>query len=232
MSIEEAKELQIQELEVLESIYNPDELNIVSREYPSISLDVKIPFESNQGPSDNTFTLHAAFPPTYPFVAPILELKGVEECWPESSSAMKAEILAVAEENIQMPMIFTLVSSSQDILVKYSNAQKDEAVKKAEEERMRIEREEQARFEGDRVTVEKFSVWKATFMAEIEALKRAEAKIRDASLANQLSGKQLFLRDSSLAISDLKLSEADLVDIDESLFMDDLNLEGEEVDEE
>jgi len=46
MSAEEAKELQIQELEVLESIYNPDELNIINREYPAISLDVKIPFES------------------------------------------------------------------------------------------------------------------------------------------------------------------------------------------
>lgn len=46
MSTLEAKELQLQELEVLESIYNPDELNIISREYPSISLEVKIPFES------------------------------------------------------------------------------------------------------------------------------------------------------------------------------------------
>jgi len=231
MSTEEAKELQIQELEVLESIYNPDELKIVNREYPAISLAVKIPFESKEGTPDNGFFLHTTFPPTYPFVVPVLDLKGVEELWPESSSAMKAEILTVAEDNIRMPMIFTLVSSSQDILVKYSNAQKDEAVRKAEEERLRIEKEEQAKFEGDRVTVEKFNVWKANFMAEMEALRRTEAKMRDASSTSQLTGKQLFLRDSSLAISDLKLSDADL-DIDESLFMDELNLEGEEVDEE
>jgi len=66
--------------------------------------------------------------------------------------------------------------------------------------------------------VEKFNVWKVKFMAEMEVLRRTEAKMRDAASTNQLTGKQLFLRDSSLAISDLKLSEADL-DIDESLFM-------------
>jgi len=37
----------------------------------------------------------------------------------------------------------------QDILVKYSNAQQDEAVRKADAERLRIEREEQAKFEGE-----------------------------------------------------------------------------------
>ena len=66
--------------------------------------------------------------------------------------------------------------------------------------------------------MEKFNVWKVKFMAEMEVLRRTEAKMRDAASTNQLTGKQLFLRDSSLAISDLKLSEADL-DIDESLFM-------------
>ena len=63
--------------------------------------------------------------------------------------------------------------------------------KKEEEERKKREEEEAARkkFEGTRVTVESFLKWKEKFDAELESLKSAEQKKREAELKGRMTGE-------------------------------------------
>lgn len=92
----------------------------------------------------------------------------------------------------------------------------------------------QKRFEGTRVTVETFLTWRNKFEQEFGiALKRE--KLSD---SKKLTGRELFMRDTTLNDSDLKflLAAGDSVEnvkIDESLFqnMDDLEFDSDEDDD-
>lgn len=94
----------------------------------------------------------------------------------------------------------------------------------------------QKKFEGTRVTVESFIAWRNLFEADTGiAIKRERA----AADSKKLTGRELFLRDTTLNESDLKfLLEAgesiENVKIDESLFqnLDDLELEDSDTDDE
>ena len=101
---------------------------------------------------------------------------------------------------------FVLLSSGTDffpkaILTKISSGVQDylndlvdtmEKRKKEEEERKKREEEEAARkkFEGTRVTVESFLKWKEKFDAELESLKSAEQKKREAELKGRMTGER------------------------------------------
>ncbi|KHJ89125.1 PB1 domain protein [Oesophagostomum dentatum] len=70
---------------------------------------------------------------------------------------------------------------------------------------------------GTPVTPETFLAWKEKFDKERKALMEKNVKDREAALAGKLTGKQLFLRDATLSLSDVALIEQS-VEIDESLF--------------
>lgn len=70
------KEEQVQELEVLESIY-PDEIEYISKEYPNIHFEVSVKLELETDLDINrehTMMVDITFPENYPDVAPILKL--------------------------------------------------------------------------------------------------------------------------------------------------------------
>ncbi|SCV04559.1 LAMI_0H17106g1_1 [Lachancea mirantina] len=82
------KEEQLQELEVIESIY-PDEFSCLDNEYPGIKFNVRINVEPQPFP-DSSFTadslsndhyldLQFSLPENYPDVAPKLEIECIEE---------------------------------------------------------------------------------------------------------------------------------------------------------
>lgn len=132
-------------------------------------------------------------------------------------------------------MVFSLVSSAQEWL----NLRWDEH-KAAEEDRRLVklqayEEEEQKRFEGTRVNAETFLTWRLEFEADTGiALRREKA----AANSSKLTGRELFMRDTTLNESDLKfLLEAgesiESVKVDESLFQNiaDLDLGSDEEDD-
>lgn len=101
--MDDAKETQLQEIEALESIYT-SELNVISREYPSICLEISVPLPSVSliafwslwayprhiknagGESGGACTLQAAFPADYPNVVPDVNISGLDEkLWAESA---------------------------------------------------------------------------------------------------------------------------------------------------
>ncbi|RCN48557.1 RWD domain protein [Ancylostoma caninum] len=83
---------------------------------------------------------------------------------------------------------------------------------------------------GTPVTPETFLAWKARFDKERSAQVEKKQKEREAALAGRLTGKQLFLKDATLSLSDVALIEQS-VEIDESLFdeeIDGLELDSDE----
>lgn len=59
----------------------------------------------------------------------------------------------------------------------------------------------QKRFEGTRVTVESFLVWRKQFEIDMGIPAKREREAKD---KNKLTGRELFLRDTTLNESDLK----------------------------
>lgn len=60
----------------------------------------------------------------------------------------------------------------------------------------------QKRFEGTLVTPESFYAWKAKFVAEFAHLKKAREEV-----TGKLTGREMFMQDTTLIQSDLKFLE-------------------------
>jgi len=142
-------------------------------------------------------------------------------------------LVQLAEENVGMVMIFTLVSSAQEWLGKKHEElimKREEAHEKKLQEAEEVERK---KFEGTRVTVESFLSWKATFDLEMLALKSKQQ--RDELASKKLTGRELFELDHTLNESDIQFLQEGEEDIkvDESLFQDleDLDIDDDLPDE-
>ncbi|QQP50064.1 RWD domain-containing protein 1 [Caligus rogercresseyi] len=126
------------------------------------------------------------------------------------------------EENLGMVMVFTAISEAIEWLGSKHEELEEKKEELARQEKEKFEEEERKKLEGTKVTIESFLKWKAEFDTERLALK-SNKKVRDES---KLTGKELFLTNSSLQDSDIKFLEdaGDDVKINEELF-DDLDLE-------
>ncbi|GMR53641.1 hypothetical protein PMAYCL1PPCAC_23836 [Pristionchus mayeri] len=223
----ETEEQQQQEVEALGAIYGDHEFELVNGEYPNI--EVKFVLSSAmQGASEEAddfeLTLLISLPKEYPDVIPEMRFEDLEEHFSESViEGVMSKLREVAQENLGMVMIFTIISSLQEeigSLIEHRKAEKENAV---EEEKKKAEEKEQARFLGTVVNLETFKKWKDGFDMERIAHKEKLIKEREAALAGKLTGRQQFLKDATLNLSDAQLMED--VDIDESLF-DDQDLDG------
>ncbi|KAH7726889.1 RWD domain containing protein [Aphelenchoides avenae] len=225
----DAKEQQMQELEALEMIY-PSEVNILCRDYPTISLEVTLPsttYGRNGEEEVTNVSLHADLPRDYPDVVPEIDLVAIEEnVDPMAVDRVLKELRQLAEENVGMPMIFTLVSSLQETLGRVLDELQVSKMESEDLERRKKEQAEREHFERTRVTVESFNEWRATFEREMKEKEDAELKAKQAALAGRLTGKQMFLRDASLNVSDAAIMQnaGDDIEIDETLFEDDIDL--------
>ncbi|VDN82005.1 unnamed protein product [Brugia pahangi] len=201
---------QVEELEALGVIY-PDELEVTSNEYPNIAL--KISLQSHQGkevPAMFEVTLNLRLSADYPDVTPEIQLFGLKSTFSSERIKRVERVLHnVAQENIGMPMIFTIVSALQvslffnvlDYFLQYLRSSCREEIKKKKKS------------ESTRVTPEVFTAWKKKFDVEIRAIHEVEG-------TKKLTGRQLFLRDSTLNLSDVALMQAagNEIEFDESLF--------------
>ncbi|KAK0149482.1 RWD domain-containing protein 1 [Merluccius polli] len=218
-------EEQRNELEAIESIY-PDSYTVLSDEPISFTITVT----SDAGENDETVeaTLKFTYVEKYPDEPPEWEIfsrenleDGDEE---EILTLLQQQVCAVsglhlltvpllAEENLGMVMIFTLVTAVQEKL----NEMVDQIKNRREEEKVRQEREaeeaEKVAFQGTVVTIENFLAWKARFEMEVAEIRRRRQK------DEEQAGK-------------LKLTAGNNVEVDESLFqdIDDLDLDEDDPD--
>ena len=130
------------------------------------------------------------------------------------------------EENRGAVMTFLVISAAIEWL-ELNHTQKQEL----KEQRIREEKEAaekilEKKLIGTKVTVESFMAWKTEF--DLKRLKGKENKKKESS--NKLTGKELFLQNSTLNESDLKfISSEENVEFDEALFED---LDGLDIDDE
>ncbi|XP_028164726.1 RWD domain-containing protein 1 [Ostrinia furnacalis] len=218
---------QTSEVEALDSIYCGDMQILETKPFHKFSIPIKSEgYDDGEGLACNLIFTYTA---KYPEELPIIELDNEDNF---DDSVHKNELLEhltqQGTENLGMVMIFTLVSAGQEWL-----NEKWDYIKKEREERIlaKLKADEEAelkRFEGTRVTVESFLAWRKQFEIDmgIPARREREAKGKD-----KLTGKELFLRDTTLNESDLKfLDDGDAVKVDESLFqdLDDLDISDED----
>ncbi|CAH2241893.1 RWD domain-containing protein 1 [Pararge aegeria] len=221
---------QTSEVEALDSIYYGDMQILQSAPMHKFSIPIKSEgYDDGEGLAcELVFTYTAK----YPEELPLLEIN-TDESFDEmvDRNELYRHLIEQADENKGMVMVFTLVSAGQEWLnEKWDSIQREReeevlAKKKADEEA------EMKRFEGTRVTVESFLAWRKQFENEMGIPAKREKEGKD---KNKLTGKELFLRDTTLNESDLKfLEDGDAVKVDESLFqdLDDLELSDEDDDD-
>ncbi|KAI8166314.1 RWD domain-containing protein [Colletotrichum sp. SAR 10_86] len=197
------REEQVEEREVLDSIF-PDEITDVSEtEYRiSIILDVL----GDEEPP--TMLLQVRYPEAYPDEAPMLDLQSTPNAAPHewfNVSQDKERLLQGLEETIQenlgMAMVFTLVTTLKEAAENLVEERKQAKDKEHEEAVLAAEREENKKFQGTPVTPETFLKWRADFIKEMEELRQKEDEERLAELKKakvkepvKLTGKQLWER--------------------------------------
>ncbi|KAK5649823.1 hypothetical protein RI129_000852 [Pyrocoelia pectoralis] len=224
------KEEQAGEIEALESIYYGDVTILTTEPFHKFSILIKseeYDVDNKNGLSCNlVFTYTSKYPDEQPYIE-------IEEPININNSHLEELLLQLqqqAEENIGMVMIFTLVSLAQE----WVNLKWDDVKKQQENEKLQKEQEreeiERKKFEGTRVTVESFLIWKNKFEEDLGIKKKREAIEKD---GRKLTGRELFMTDNTLNESDLKFLDGEEVKVDESLFQDleDLDIDDEDDDD-
>ncbi|KAL2157433.1 hypothetical protein VTH06DRAFT_6125 [Thermothelomyces fergusii] len=198
------REEQIEEREVLNSIF-PDEITDISETEYRITIRLDIPDDEEEPP---VMLLTVRYPEEYPDKAPILELAAPQNSNPhqylniaEDKDQLLSGLESTIEENLGMAMVFTLVSAVKEAAEKLVEDRKQAAVKAHEEEILAAEREENKKFHGTPVNRETFLKWREQFLKEMEEARLREEEEKAAEMKKarikepiKLTGKQLWER--------------------------------------
>ncbi|CAG8486937.1 2915_t:CDS:2 [Scutellospora calospora] len=220
------KEEQEQELEVLKSIY-PDELEGEGE------FRITLIPEEQDSSTPLVLALRIKYTPTYPEEIPEISLEVLEGSLEENEhDKLYTDLTNMARDSIGIAMVFTLSSFLKDSLTTFV-IERQEQRKKVEEDRIRKEiEEEQAKFQGTRVTIASFLEWRENFereIAEREKTTKSLTLLRKEELRrNKLTGRQLFEQDEALARSDVTFMEEGDVTVDISLFEREFDMESED----
>nr|ACO15750.1 RWD domain-containing protein 1 [Caligus clemensi] len=216
------EEEQSGEMEALESIYC-GELEILSSSAPRIfTLPVKTADYDEETGDGRYVLLKFTHTPKYPDELPLLEVEESENIDDDLLKELLKHVNSQMEENLGMVMVFTAISEAIEWL-----GTKHETLEELKEEQARVakekaDEEERKKLEGTKVTIESFLKWKADFDSERLALK-SNKKVKE---EGKMTGRELFMTNSSLQDSDIKFLEdaGEEVKINEELF-DDLELD-------
>ncbi|CCC68449.1 hypothetical protein NCAS_0B03650 [Naumovozyma castellii] len=249
------QEEQVQELEVLESIY-PDELTINKGTYPGINFEVLLKLELDSDvlaaslTKQHSMLISFYLPEKYPDEAPTIKIQPQEvllkdlhndsdedadeegdetygedapefddhgnrilnklENLPDKISFQQyiPDLQVKLEEQIEddmligMQMCFALISSIKEHCETWFSEQLHELDRQHELEIQKREKEEQAKFNGTKVTKDSFIEWRLKFRKELQLDTRDEMRRLQAH-HGRLTGKQMFEQGVDGTIDDL-----------------------------
>ncbi|KAL6879451.1 RWD domain-containing protein [Trichoderma longibrachiatum] len=202
------REEQVEEREVLESIF-PDEITDISETEFRIKVTLDIPGEDQDETHEPPhFLLSVRYPEDYPDAPPHLDILSSPSSPPhayfnvsEDRDKLLADVADTITENLGMAMVFTLYSSLKEAAEQLVQDRKDAAQRALEEERLAAEREENKKFHGTPVTPETFMKWREGFLREMEEKRVREEEERLAEMKKarikepvRLTGRQLWER--------------------------------------
>ncbi|CAK7204664.1 hypothetical protein SEUCBS139899_007423 [Sporothrix eucalyptigena] len=200
------REDQIEETEVLESIFADEFTKIEDNEFRiTIKLDLPDDVIAATRPADAdpneeveppVMILHVKYPDEYPDKEPHLELQPPPQQHEQhplfSVADDKDELLAglaeTIEENMGMAMVFTIVSALKDAAEQLIITRHENAVKVQEEAALAAEREENKKFHGTAVTPESFVKWQTEFLKEMAEKRKRDEEQQAAELAKKSKG--------------------------------------------
>ncbi|KAK1253823.1 hypothetical protein MKX07_001900 [Trichoderma sp. CBMAI-0711] len=201
------REEQVEEREVLESIF-PDEITDISETEFRIKVTLDIPGEEDAAAEPPHFLLSVRYPDDYPDAAPHLDILSSPSSPPhphfnvsDDRDKLLADLADTITENLGMAMVFTLYSSLKEAAEQLIQDRKAAEEKAREEEQLAAEREENKKFHGTPVTPETFMKWREGFLKEMEEKRLREEEERLAEMKKarikepvRLTGRQLWER--------------------------------------
>lgn len=205
MGVDEQKE----EREVLDSIF-PDEIQDISDTAYRVSIALDLPSDAGELDEPLVILLNVSYPEAYPDVAPNLDITSPPNA-PKHPlldvAADKAQLLdalsSTIEDSMGMAMVFTLVATLKDsaeTLMADRQRQEQEIKDVAARER---EQQENRKFEGEKVTRERFIEWRENFKKDMEEKARQQKEEEEAEMKGKrgikveekkLTGRQLWER--------------------------------------
>ncbi|KAF5674026.1 hypothetical protein FHETE_3086 [Fusarium heterosporum] len=197
------REDQIEEREVLESIF-PDEITDISETEFRVSVALDIPGEEEEEPP--TMLLQVKYPEDYPEKPPHLDILAPPNATPhdhfsvaDDRDHLLASLDETIQENLGMAMVFAIVSTLKDNAEQLVQDRKDVITKAQEEAALAAEAEENKKFHGTAVTPESFLKWREGFLKEMEDKRQQEEDDRLAEMKKakvkepaRMSGRQLW----------------------------------------
>ncbi|KAK3362848.1 RWD domain-containing protein [Lasiosphaeria hispida] len=220
------REEQVEEREVLDSIF-PDEITDISETEYRLSITLDIPDDEEE--ESPVLLLTVRYPPEYPDKAPVLELAAPPNAVPHqylNIAEDKAQLLEglqeTIEENLGMAMVFTLVSTLKEAAEQIVIDRRAEAAREHEEVVLAAEREENKKFHGTIVNRETFLKWRDSFVKEVEdaRVKEEEERLAEMKKARikepiKLTGRQLWERGIAQGFAAEEEGDEDSVPIEE-----------------
>lgn len=199
---------QADEIEALESIF-PDTLSIVSEGCFRLPVEVEVG-EFDEVSFDVSFLFEVTHVAEYPDVIPGMALRDVIGLNESAQEEIMAKLTEEAEENIGMPMAFTLHA----LCLEWAEEKAEHNMDFARTEKERIAQEEAdaelARLTaGTIVTKESFAEWRAGYEAEQAAILKANPVKKKVVYYGNMTGKQMFFKDAKLITSDEALVPPD-----------------------
>ena len=144
------KQEQRDEIEAIESIYS-EEISVISENPHRFTIPVKTDSYDDEDGEGWLVLLKFTFPDTYPDVIPEIEVEESEGIEDFLLKEFKAAMGAVAEENIGMAMVFTIVSAGIEWLGETNDRLKLEAEEEKKRQKDLEEEEERKKLEELRI---------------------------------------------------------------------------------